>query len=124
MKFCGAHWEELRTAVRDAGLDRFIAKGGEEVVTRLVRDDPTRKPAENFEPLLGAWSAITVRALETAGLGVMQPGANGEETCPLCFLISGCPCGETTCGYRRWIPGAVGAQVERARELGLLPVPS
>lgn len=122
MKACQAHWDELKAALEERGLEKFIAKTGSEVATRVVGAGGTER--DNFEPLIGAYMAITNNALRVLGLSLLAPQDDGTELCPLCALIDPCGCGRgEECHFRKYIAHAADEQVEHARQLGLLPRP-
>lgn len=111
---CDAHWKELKAKLAEAGLDRFIAKNGQEAIAKMTAED-------GFEPLMAANMGIFSNAIETAGLELMTPNDDGTERCPLCFLISGCHCGHgDKCSFKTWLDSAVAEQVDRAKQLGLI----
>lgn len=126
MKFCQAHWDDLKTKIEAAGLGRFVAKSGEAVMNKLVDDlQGAGDAAANFEPLMGAHNAILSNALNVAGLAVMVQNDDGSDRCPICFLIDNCPCGRgEECPFRTWPQRAVDDQVAEAKRLKLIPEPS
>jgi hypothetical protein len=79
MKFCQPHWEALRKAVADRGMDHLVAKSGQEAAERTkseIEDGP--QPA-NFDPLMRLHWMISGRVLEGFGLYLML-----GDYCPMC----------------------------------------
>lgn len=112
MRMCSEHWASLKAAIDARGLTQFVAKSGEEAVSRLVSDDMRA----GFDPLMGAHNALIANLLLDRGLALMA-----EDGCPLCVAIASCGCGEgDACSYRTWIGRAVDDQCSAARRLGLL----
>jgi hypothetical protein len=113
MRFCSAHWDDLRSKIEAAGLSSFISSGGEEAAKRMVEN--------GFDPLMGAHNAIVGNAMDAAGFAIMMPNDDGIDRCPLCFLIGGCGCGKGEgCPYRTWPDRAVADQIEEAKRRGLI----
>jgi hypothetical protein len=112
MRFCQAHWEALRAAIRERGLERFVARDGEDLAAK--------GRAAGFEPLIGAHNAIVQNAIGVAGLAILD----GAESCPLCFLIAGCGCktkgNQGPCDFTRWVDRAAADQLAEAKDRGLL----
>lgn len=119
MKFCIEHWSKLRAALTSRGLDRFIAKDGEEAARRLGR---AKSEADSFEPLMGAHNAIVANALDSLGLGLLMADENGNDRCPICSMQSQCKCGKPDCreAYERWIEHAANDQLENGKRLGFV----
>lgn len=120
MKFCADHWSQLRAAVDARGLTPFVAHGGEEAARRLVEGGEGRS---SFDPLMGAHNAILSNALRTAGLDLMQAGADSADLCPLCYLLAECRCehrGTPQCPFATWVDRAADDALARAKQLGLV----
>lgn len=113
MRFCQSHWDALRAAIRDRGLERFVAPTGEEAARRTV--DGT-SPRDSFGPLMGAHLAIVHNLADAYGIGMLQ-----TEGCPLCLAIERCSCGDPkTCELQTWIDRAADDARTGAVELGLV----
>lgn len=115
MQFCMAHWSELRAAIDARGLTKFVSQGGAEAARRMAEG--------GFDPLLHAHNAIVANALEAAGLALMQPGPDGSDPCPLCYLLAACKCrhkGTPECPIAQWVDRAADDQFARAAHLGLI----
>lgn len=120
MRMCKDHWDELKAALAARGLDRFIAKSGEEVVNRLTKEVST--PTESFEPLMGGHNAILSNCLRIAGLDIMRPNDDGTDRCPLCYLITNCQCGRgEECPFKTFVVKCADEQLEYAKHLKLVP---
>ncbi len=99
MRFCQPHWEQLRTAIAERGLDHLVAKGGAQAARNLaseLRDGPA---IQSFDPLMVAHNAILMHAMDAVGLAALAPNDDGTDRCPQCFLnaeherqCSGPPC--------------------------------
>jgi hypothetical protein len=115
MRMCDAHWQQLKTAIEDRGLGKFIAKNGEAAVAKLTSE--TMNEQEAFEPLIGAHNAILMNALEAVGFQLFA-----SDGCPLCTVISSCTCGQgEQCPFRSWINLAADDALAVAKQLGLMP---
>lgn len=126
MKFCTPHWDQLRAAIKERGLDGLVAKDGEQAVAKLTdqleKNDTTKT---NFDPLMAAHNAITGRVLEIVGLNLLLPNEDGSERCPLCFaqVCHDAECKHPGCAIQianDWIPSCCDAMREEAVRLGLV----
>lgn len=79
MKFCEAHWSELRTAVQTRGLAPLIAPNGPEAARRLQAWTNGHWLRINYDPLMSAHMEILRKAVERWKATVLK--ANG---CPVC----------------------------------------
>lgn len=128
MKFCQDHWDKLKTALTDLGLGAFVANSEDELGRKLSAqaDAPGGVPAKGtFDPLLNAFMAITSRALEVCGLGLMiELQTPGNSECPLCFMQHhhelGCKIDGCTFTYEAWIGYAAKDQLDYAKSIGLM----
>lgn len=127
MKFCQAHWDKLHDAIKDRGLWHLVAKSGEAAQEAAKRQLEGTDTAADFDPLMSAHWAIYARAIDCGGLYLMgtdESGANDGDFCPLCELNkhadrTGMPEGQGE-PSDHWINGCCDAQLEYARELGLV----
>lgn len=108
MKMCMPHWEELKTAIDDRGLSKFIAPSGEVLAKNLVTE--LQGGEKKFEPLMGANIAIMSNALQMGGLYLMT-----GDFCPLCELEK-----HTPEKASNWIKYASDEQYEKAKKLNLI----
>jgi hypothetical protein len=128
MQFCQGHWDKLKTEIHSLGLGQFIAGSEEEMGRKLSAqaDAPGGAPSKNtFDPLMNAFMAITQRALEVGGIGLMielQTPPNPE--CPLCFMQQvheqGCKIEGCTFTYEAWIGYAAKDQLDYAKSMGIV----
>lgn len=119
MKFCAAHWAELRGAVEAAGLGDLIAKSTAELEARLRAHHSGN--AKAVDPLLMAHNMILNNAVRRVGISLMGNNADGTERCPLCFVIDGCICTKgDQCEYRQWIAFATRDVRREVLRLGLV----
>lgn len=97
MKFCQDHWDRLRAALTDRGLDGLIAKGGVRAARNLKSEIEDGPSITNFDPLMGAHNTILNNALSNmprgAALAMMTApdDAPVEQRCPLCVLNANVP---------------------------------
>lgn len=110
MKICQPHWDELRRAIRDRGLEQYVSKDGADAAARLVRSMEEKQSKANFDPLMAAHTAILSNALRIGGLYILAPAEGGGLRCPICHLKR-----------PEWIDYAANDQLMTARELGLVP---
>ena len=110
MKFCQAHWDQLKEAVRRKGMWRHVAESGAAVMRQTIKELEGTKGPEDFDPLMGCFWMILNRVVQETGLQFMQE--NSE--CPLCSLDSQLP-GDAT----EWIEGCTDAARAHCQELGL-----
>lgn len=114
MKFCLPHWDKLRKAISDRGLDSLNSKGGQEAAERMQKGA--------FDPLMNAHNAIVGNALDHQGGGfaLMTANEDGSDRCPLCYLASMCPECQPCEHFEKWIEFAADEQKKAALSLGLL----
>lgn len=111
MKMCQLHWVALRDAIEMRGLSGFVSKDGQTAIDRTVNDLHGAPATQTFDPLMAANFAIWSNALDQGGLYLMQ-----GDCCPICESEKhGGPTAEW------WIANAAQEQLNKARELGLLP---
>lgn len=121
MKMCQEHWDALKTAINDAGLEQFVTKSGAVVVAKMTSEAESGLNRTNFEPLMGAHNSIVSNALSLAGLAVMQDNEDGTERCPLCYTIANCMCNKGDgCHVRKWIEYSARDARNAAIRLGLI----
>ena len=106
MRFCTDHWDRLRTAIADRGMDDLVSGDGNELMLRIG--------GGGFDPLMGAHLAIISQLAHTAGPGILLiPG------CPLCEANTAHAqaCTEPSCGradlYDDWLGYAADEQLEQ-----------
>jgi hypothetical protein len=115
MKLCTPHWEELRTAVRDRGLEPFVSRSGEEAARKLANGPP--RDRASFDPLLRANIAIVEHVVGAAG-PVKAAEWSATDACPICYFSDHCDvCREHSA---RWITLATDEQLALAKVLGLV----
>lgn len=112
MKICQQHWDALRKALADRGLERFGAKTGQEAVRALVTELEGRGDENDFDPLMACNNMIFAEGLKRCGLVLMQVKEDGTHYCPIC---------ESQRQYGEWwINGAADAMLEEAKKRGLV----
>lgn len=111
MKCCQDHWDKLRRAVKDSGMDHLVAQSGEAAAESLVRQLKGNSDNRDFDPLMGANWAIMAAYTRDVGLAGMF-----SDVCPLCEVE------RSKAGLaENWINGAVEDQLSAARSIGLMP---
>lgn len=114
MRFCKDHWDKLRTAIKNRGLDHLGAKTTEQLHADMV--DQLRGSQTDYDPLMDCYWMISNRAIEMGGLYMMTVKENGEHYCPVCEAIEK---GGQTEQY--WIDGPADAALKHAQKKGLVP---
>lgn len=113
MRICQKHWEQLRKAISDRGMDHLGAKNGQEAMRAMITDLEGRAAENDFDPLMGAHNMIWSKGLEVRGLALMNnDGPNDGHHCPICVALE---------QYESWwIEGPANAMQEEAKKLGLI----
>lgn len=154
MKFCTEHWDKLRVAIADQGLDSLVSRGGAEAVERMSAELGEGQTLDNFDPLMAAHWAIVdnvSRHIQRAGGNPLYLLSNGPEDpvsgygaahegrtwprCPLCYINlvheltckggEGGGCTLPTLGGFDWmIERAASDARDRWRELSARPGPA
>lgn len=119
MKWCQAHWTQLRQSIEDAGMGHLISQGGEEATKNLKASLEGTATAQQFDPLLSAWSMI-----DAAFLGPLPPGgAIGiiSDPAPICTLCRLAELNDKKPDIvTNWIGGCTKQVRDHCVELGLL----
>lgn len=122
MKFCQDHWDRLRAAITDRGLDDLIAKGGVRAARNLKSEIEAGPSMANFDPLMGAHNAILNNALDNMPPGaamamLTSPDDAPEQSCPLCVLNANVPDQSMPDSFDVWIEHAADDMKKLADEL-------
>lgn len=127
MRICQRHWDMLRKAITDRGLEHLGARNGQEAVAAMATELEGRGAENDYDPLMSCNWMIFSRALELGGLGVMTPDDTGRPRCPVCMAMESSQIGGEG-GFRdkahvesHWIDGPADAALSLAREKGLVP---
>ena len=121
MKFCEAHWDRLREAIKVRGLEGLVSKDGQEAAAKMVVELEEGSSKTTFDPLLGAHNAILSNTLRIAGLVILGADEKGEHYCPICYLTQNCACGlGEKCDFFGWIDRAADDVRDHAVSLGLV----
>jgi hypothetical protein len=115
MKFCAAHWTQLRSAIEDRGLMRFVSNNGEQAATKIEAELSGAPRAETWDPLMAANFAIWNNALEMGGGYLIFGDEDGNPYCPICEPIK-----HNSYPAEWWINHAADEQLDRAKELGFV----
>lgn len=97
MNFCQSHWDKLRAAIKDKGLETLISDSGEKAARVMAEAANGREMTlDTFDPLLGAWGAINsncfneIQLIGGNPLILMVPEGQGQgepyPRCPICYL--------------------------------------
>lgn len=121
MKFCQAHWDQLRDAIKTRGIWPLVARNGMEAAERFVEELEGKASDASWDPLMAAHWAIGGRATEILGLYIF-----GTEVCPVCEVLTvhdSKPC-EHGCTHddveKRWIEGPADAMLKHVRDTPVL----
>lgn len=107
MKICQLHWDKLRTAIKEKGLDHLGAKTGQDAIRNIVTELEGREAENDYDPLMSCNWMIMNQSLKVYGFAAMD-----GDKCPVCVAIQ---------AYENdWIYGPVGAAYEEAKNQGLL----
>ncbi|SRR6266436_1902283 len=115
-KWCQPHWDLLRAAIEQRGLNHLVSQGGVAAAMRVVDELKmgAARDVEGFDPLMRAWSMIGSRALEM-GCGIAE--------CPLCGVQNHHDqCNQPDCAKplpQEWIDGCADSLRDYANQLGL-----
>lgn len=110
MKFCQAHWEEAKQAIKSRGLFDLVAADKYEAFQQMVDElKGEEKTVENFDPLMTLHWMIVGRATEIGGLYLLTQKPDGTDYCPVCEAESH--------GFHGWINSAANAVAEMAKNL-------
>jgi hypothetical protein len=107
MNWCQPHWNQLREAIAERGLDKFGAQTGEQAASDLKAQIEGK--TTDFDPLMGSWSRINQQMLESAGLRALTQ-------CPLCILVED---GQPHL-VKNWIDGVTDSALNYALKEGLI----
>jgi hypothetical protein len=116
MKICPTHWQMLRDAVTERGMDKLVSRDGREACDRMIQEMEGQAPL--FDPLLALNNHFWSEALRCGGLYLMGLNEQAEHYCPICE-------------FERHVKGfdakvRIGenadAMLEHCRTEGLLPV--
>ena len=112
MNICQKHWDRLREALKERGLEKFGAKTSEDAFRNLVTDLEVRGIENDFDPLMGCNNMIAIEALGRIGLELLRPDESGKPPCPICMC---CKLHEDW-----WIYGPADAMLKEAQDKGLI----
>lgn len=113
MQFCTDHWNKLRLAIANRGIDHLVAKDGEAAITNEIAK--LSGETGSYDPLMACHWMITNRALEFGGLYLMFPKEDGSQHCPVCEALLHSDGDE---GY--WIDGPADVALRECKERGLI----
>ncbi len=111
MEICKRHWDALRQAIADRGLEHLGAKSGRDAMRNIITELEGREAENDFDPLMTAHNMIWNMSLEVCGLELMA--GDEQQQCPICNALQ---------KYEAWwIEGPANAVKTLAQEKGLVP---
>lgn len=120
MRICQDHWNKIRAAIKERGIDHLGAKTGEKAVEDIktqIEGRPT-----DYDPLMSCNWMIHSKALEMGGLYLMTAKEDGTPHCPICEAIAHKPDdAEVQWVEDYWIKGPVDAALKECQDRGLVP---
>lgn len=122
--FCMPHWNMLRRAVRDRGMDHLVAPSGEEAARAAAAQLEGTDTVEDWDPLMAAHWAIMSKVLQAVGLAGLA-----EVFCPLCAVQESFDAVSETDDFKperhhnaqQWVDSCTDAMLDYAREQKLMP---
>ena len=108
MRICKSHWDKLRVAIRERGLEHLVAKSGQDAFENIKSELSGTKP--DYDPLMDCNNMIWSRGLECGGLRMLA-----GDLCPICEAVAN---GETE---SFWIDGPADSALQHCQKLGLVP---
>lgn len=125
MRFCKPHWDALRAAVTQRGMDHLVAKSGEEAMASMVAELGGTATKQDWDPLMAAHWAIVTRVTERVGLAALTT----PDFCPLCAVQESYehvaatydPIPAGAVDAQHWVDSCMDAMLRHARECGLMP---
>jgi hypothetical protein len=122
MQLCTLHWADLKTALDERGLTKFISKDGGVAIKALVA--ATSGAGDTFDPLMQASIMIMAQAIQSFGQEIMAEDA----PCPLCALdYHAAHCTAPGCKNETgadWVRFAADEQLSNAKQMGLIGEPN
>lgn len=115
MNWCQPHWDRLRQALKDKGLDAFGAQDGKQAAQQMVAEIEGREHA--FDPLMGSWNHLNAAMAES----LKKQGRAMELLqlrCPMCILVDD---GQPEL-VENWIEGCTSEALKYALDNGLIKV--
>lgn len=84
MRYCQAHWDVLRQAVKDRGMWDLVPTSGQEATERMA--EQLRGGEPKFDPLMSLHWHYVNSAIENSGLFILGHNPDDPEGhhCPLC----------------------------------------
>src|ERR1700692_1583669 len=112
MRICQPHWDRLRQALADRGIDHLGAKSGQQAMANIVTELEGRGDENDFDPLMACNNMIFAKGLEIVGFELMSPKEEGSERVPICSCAAYYEAG--------WINGPADAVLQEAIDKGLV----
>jgi hypothetical protein len=116
MRICQKHWDALREAIKQRGLEHLVAQSGEAAVENIVAELQGTEKSEDYDPLMSCHWMIMGQATKMLGLEVMSPNEDGTPKCPVCAVVEAIEFD--------YINGPADAALDECRARGLAPEPS
>lgn len=116
MRICQPHWDRLRQALANRGLDHLGAKTSEQAFENMAAD--VRGEVHPYDPLMDCHWMIVSRALDIGGLYLLGLREDGGQHCPICEAVK---FGQSE---DDWIDGPADTALRYCREASLIPAVS
>jgi hypothetical protein len=115
MRMCQPHWDLLRAAVDERGMNDLVAKDSKAATDNLVAE--MEGAPTSFDPLMSLNNHFFGEALRCGGLYLMALNDKGEHYCPICeFEKHG-----KDFNAKAQVAASADAMLAYARDEGLLP---
>jgi len=83
MALCNDHWDELRDAVREEGLEHLESKNPETAAVRTLAEFEESDDPEMFDPTMFAMWNMLANGSRIFGIPLLL-----IEGCPICWLLT------------------------------------
>lgn len=128
---CQEHWDKLREEVERLGMSEWVANSGRMVAEMMVDQVKEGLNVGNWDPLMNAWFALQINAMEAMGAQYMMAAGR----CIICVMNGArnpdgsCACPNPDCGgkapgsiedFETWLTRAAEGQLEFGRAQGLI----
>jgi hypothetical protein len=121
MQICQIHWDKLRAAIKDRGIDHLGAKNAKQAYDDMEKQ--VLSIPSDYDPLMSCNWMIQSKGLKMGGLYIMGQKDDGSHYCPICEAIVHKPDdAEVQWVEDYWIQGPADAALEECRKLGLAPM--
>lgn len=124
MNICQKHWDILRQKCDERGMMPLVAKDGRAAMDNTIEQLETQVTNDNWDPMMVAFWAMGIFALERCGLAAMQP-----DFCGMCAVQESFDSVKETPEFDPirhkdadwWMGNCMDSMLEYARDNGLMP---